>query len=67
VIREKWAPCLVVSLIIFDHHKKAVIIRTILNINKLVFILFENPQRIYDTIFHEIIALTIGHGLGVIM
>lgn len=44
-IKRKWEPCLVVSFIMFIHHKKAVVIMIVLNKNMLVFILFENLHR----------------------
>jgi len=66
-IIEKCDPCLVVSEMIFAHQRKADVIRIIVNKIKFVFKLFVNPHRMYDTIFHEIKAFKIGHGLGVIM
>jgi hypothetical protein len=45
VISEKCDPCLVVSLMIFFHHMKAVIIKIMLNKNNLLFMLFENPHK----------------------
>jgi len=63
----KCAPCLVVSTVMFIHHKKAHVIVIVLNTTKFFLMPFENLHMRYDTMFHEIMALMIGHGLGVIM
>jgi len=66
-IMVKWDPCLVVSVTIFAHQKKADVIIIMLNRKKLIFIVVDKLHRMYDTRFHEIIAFKIGHGLGEIM
>lgn len=45
-IKEKWDPCLVVSVIMFDHHRKAVEIRVRLNSKKFILILFVKLHKI---------------------
>jgi len=66
-IIEKCEPCFVVSAIIFVHQKKADVVKITVNKIKFIFKLFVNPHKIYDTMFHEIKAFKIGHGLGVII
>jgi len=63
----KWDPCLVVSVTIFVHQKKADAIIIMMKRKKLTFMVVVNLHRMYDTRFHEIIAFRIGHGLGEIM
>lgn len=64
-INRKCDPCLVVSFEMLNHQRKADEIIIKLNTSILIFMLLENPHRIYVTMFHEIMAFRIGHGLGV--
>lgn len=45
-IKVKCEPCLVVSLMMFIHHKKAVIVKVIENMMRFIFKLFVNPHKI---------------------